>query len=93
MKLIASKPFERKYKKLCKNNLNLKISIDNTLKKMEIDIFHDSLNAHKLSGQLKDLWAVSCGLDCRIIFVFKDSININEKVILLIDIGKHDDIY
>jgi mRNA-degrading endonuclease YafQ of YafQ-DinJ toxin-antitoxin module len=43
---------------------------------------------HKLSGTLKDLWAFSCGYDCRVVFTF-----LAERTVLLIDIGSHDEVY
>ncbi len=46
------------------------------------------LRTHKLSGKLKGLWAFVIAYDCRVIFRFLDNQNI-----LLIDIGKHDEVY
>ena len=50
--------------------------------------FNPSLKTHKLSGKLRDCWAFSCGYDCRIIFKF-----IRDDEALLIDIGKHEEVY
>lgn len=68
MKLVASKKFEKKYKKLTSKNPKLKKLIDDSLRLMEINLNDFSLEAHKLSGKLEGLWATSCGYDCRIIF-------------------------
>ncbi len=58
---------------------------------MEEDAFSAQLKTHKLSGSLYGLLACSCGYDCRIIFTIEKEKN--EEVILLIDIGTHDEVY
>ncbi len=93
MKLVASKIFEKKYKKIALKNPKLKQSIDKTLLIMEKDIFHPHLETHKLSGNLTGLWALSCGYDCRIIFSVELSNQSNEQVIILLDFGSHDEVY
>lgn len=93
MKLVASKTFEKKYQKICISNKRIKSSIDNTLKLMEEDIFNPLLQTHKLSGRLSEFWASSCGFDCRIIFEFIKSNFNNDNVILLLNFGKHDEVY
>jgi len=35
---------------------------------MEQNVFANNLNTHKLSGELSELYACSCGYDCRIVF-------------------------
>jgi mRNA-degrading endonuclease YafQ of YafQ-DinJ toxin-antitoxin module len=49
---------------------------------------HHSLRTHKLSGKLRGLWAFVVAYDCRVVFQFLD-----ERNVLLIDIGKHDEVY
>ena len=60
---------------------------------MENDIFTQALNTHKLSGVLEGLWACSCGYDCRIVFSFETDPDTHDEVIVLLDIGTHDDVY
>ncbi len=93
MKLVASKSFEKKYKKIASKNPKLKQSIDKTLLLMEKDLYHPHLETHKLSGNLFGLWALSCGYDCRIIFSLEQSNHSNEQVIVLLDFGTHDKVY
>jgi mRNA-degrading endonuclease YafQ of YafQ-DinJ toxin-antitoxin module len=50
--------------------------------------FSPQLRTHKLSGRLDGLWAFSVDDDCRVVFEF-----IDEERALLIDIGKHDEVY
>jgi mRNA-degrading endonuclease YafQ of YafQ-DinJ toxin-antitoxin module len=51
------------------------------------------LKSHKLGGNLAGLWSCSVTYDCRIIFNFSEDEELLEMVILLIDIGSHDEVY
>jgi mRNA-degrading endonuclease YafQ of YafQ-DinJ toxin-antitoxin module len=93
MKLVSSNAFGKKYHKISISNKKAKISIDKTLRLMEEDIFHPLLQTHKLSGRLSEYWASICGYDCRIIFKFVKSNLSNDNVILLLNIGTHDEVY
>ena len=93
-KLVLSKAFEKSYKKFTSNNQALKISIAKALHKIQSDAYDPALRTHKLSGKLAACLACSCGYDCRIIFTIeKDLSNAEAEIILLLDIGTHDDVY
>lgn len=93
-KLVLSKAFEKSYQKFTTKNHLLKTSIAKALVKLELDAFDPSLRTHKLSGKLAAYSACSCGYDCRIIFTIeKDISDPDTEVILLLDIGTHDDVY
>ena len=51
------------------------------------------MGTHKLEGKLADLLACSCGYDCRIVFAIKTDRETDEKIIILLDIGTHDEVY
>ena len=51
------------------------------------------LASHKLSGQLRGLWACSVGFDCRIVYELVRDPGDGDETVLLIDIGSHDDVY
>ena len=55
--------------------------------------FAQSLKAHKLRGSLEGLWACSVEYDCRIIYNFEQDSETKEELIVLIDIGTHDEVY
>jgi mRNA-degrading endonuclease YafQ of YafQ-DinJ toxin-antitoxin module len=57
------------------------------------DPFTPALDTHKLKGVLEGLWACSAAYDCRIVFEFVQSPDRQEEVILLVDIGTHDQVY
>ncbi|MEA5535586.1 type II toxin-antitoxin system mRNA interferase toxin, RelE/StbE family [Crocosphaera sp. XPORK-15E] len=93
MDLIWSEGFKRSFKKLIKKNPQLKTKIFDVLRKLAEDPFTPSLKTHKLSGNLEALWSCSVTYDCRIIFNFSEDGECLEIIILLIDIGSHDQVY
>jgi mRNA-degrading endonuclease YafQ of YafQ-DinJ toxin-antitoxin module len=60
---------------------------------MQDDLYVPALSTHKLSGQLIGLWACSCGYDCRIVFAIELDNETQLEVIVLLDIGTHDEVY
>ena len=51
------------------------------------------LKTHKLSGWLKGLWACSVEYDCRIVFTLEPDPDTGDDMIVLIDLGSHDEVY
>ncbi|MCD6567924.1 MAG: type II toxin-antitoxin system mRNA interferase toxin, RelE/StbE family [Dehalococcoidia bacterium] len=88
MNLIWGSSFKRAYKRVAAANPDLKSKIAQSLEAFVANPHHPSLRTHKLSGKLRGLWAFVVAYDCRIVFQFLD-----EQDILLIDIGKHDEVY
>jgi len=86
--LIWGSSFKRAYKNVTAANPDLKQKIAQALESLADDPFHPSLITHKLSGKLKGLWAFVVAYDCRVVFQFLD-----DQDVLLIDIGKHDEVY
>ncbi|HAO11624.1 MAG TPA: type II toxin-antitoxin system mRNA interferase toxin, RelE/StbE family [Planktothrix sp. UBA8407] len=93
MKLVWSNGFKRGVKKLIKKNPQLQQKIIDVLKILAGDPFTSSLKSHKLTGNLDRLWACWVTYDCRIIFEFSEDQELAERVIFLIDIGSHDEVY
>jgi mRNA-degrading endonuclease YafQ of YafQ-DinJ toxin-antitoxin module len=60
---------------------------------MQEDVFATPLGTHKLSGRLEGLRACSCGYDCRIVFSIDKNPDGERVVIVLLDIGTHDEVY
>jgi mRNA interferase YafQ len=60
---------------------------------MEQGVFAPSLSTHSLKGELLGLKACSCGYDCRIVFSIEVDPDTQNEVIILLDIGTHDDVY
>jgi addiction module RelE/StbE family toxin len=93
MKVVWSSGFKRSFKKITKKNSRLSDKIIETLKLLAVDPFTPSLKSHKLIGQMDGLWSCSVSYDCRIIFDISEDGQLLEMVILLIDVGSHDQVY
>lgn len=93
MKIIWNNAFKRSFRKLIKKNQALKDTIINVLIVLSYDPFTPSLKTHKLKGNLFEYWSCSVTYDCRIIFTFSEDEESEETLIVLVDIGSHDDVY
>jgi mRNA interferase YafQ len=91
--LVISPKFRRAYRRLARRDRMLQERIDGVLRAMEADVFAPALGTHKLSGELSGLWACTCGYDCRIVFSLATDESSGREVILLLDIGTHDEVY
>ncbi|RJP65731.1 MAG: type II toxin-antitoxin system mRNA interferase toxin, RelE/StbE family [Ignavibacteriales bacterium] len=88
MEIAFSSSFKKIFKKKIKANEELETKFWKAIQTFIFDPFDASLRTHKLSGQLKDLWSFSVEYDTRIVFYFEEK---NKAV--LINIGKHDEVY
>lgn len=91
--LVLTPKFKRAFRKFVKRNAALQERIEETLQQMEVDVFSPHLCTHKLSGKLDSLQSCSCGYDCRIVFSIEQDGATNTEVIVLLDIGTHDEVY
>jgi len=93
MILTTDTSFKRSFKRLVKKNPQLQDRILAVLELLGNDPFHPSLKSHKLTGKLEGLWSCSVAYDCRIIFAFKNDEETGNDLIVLTDIGSHDEVY
>jgi addiction module RelE/StbE family toxin len=93
MKLVADKSFKRAFKKITKKNPQLQSKILEVLDLLECDPFTPSLKSHKLTGNLDGYWSCSVAYDCRVVFAIKQDEYAEESLIVLVDIGTHDEVY
>lgn len=92
-KLSWNASFRRAFKRHTRNNPALRDRIFQVLDTLAEDPFHPILKTHKLSGELKGLWACWVEYDCRIVFAFEPDPNAGQEMIVLIDLGTHDEVY
>lgn len=92
MRTISWAPsFRRAFRRYVRRHPELREKIYQAIEQLAVDLFALSLDTHKLKGELAGLWACSVAYDCRIVF---DLISVQEEsIILLIDIGTHDEVY
>jgi mRNA interferase YafQ len=93
MKLVWDNSFRRAFKRLIRKNPQLENRIFTVLEILENDPLASTLKSHKLRGNLEGLWACWVEFDCRIIFTFAEDDDTKEQLIVLIDIGSHDEVY
>ena len=92
-KIVISSKFKRAFRKFVRRNKQLQTRIEKTITQLSDDIFNPFLGTHKLEGKLAGLLSCSCGYDCRIIFAIETDEESNETLIVLLDIGTHDEVY
>lgn len=91
--LVLTPKFKRAFRKFVQRDNKLQKRIENTLIQMQQDVFATNLGTHKLVGELQGLQACSCGYDCRIVFSVEKAKESGMEVIVLLDIGTHDEVY
>ncbi|RJP31388.1 MAG: type II toxin-antitoxin system mRNA interferase toxin, RelE/StbE family [Candidatus Omnitrophota bacterium] len=92
-KLVWGNSFRRELKRLIHDHPHLSNKVFSVLEKLLVNPYNPSLKTHKLSGKLEGLWSCWVEYDCRIVFTFSNNPTTNEDLIVLIDIGKHEDVY
>jgi mRNA interferase YafQ len=93
IKIVVSSKFKRSFRKFTRRNTKLQRKIEEVISKLSEDVFDSSLGTHKLEGKLADLLACSCGYDCRVVFAIETDQKTNEKIVVLLDVGTHDEVY
>jgi mRNA interferase YafQ len=93
MILATETGFRKSFKKLIKKNTQLQETILATIDLLGDDPFTPSLKSHKLTGQLNGLWSCTVNYNCRIIFAFRKDEETDDDLLVLIDIGSHDEVY
>lgn len=91
--LVLTPKFKRAFRKFIRRDPKLRKQIEDTLAQMEQDAFAPALGTHKLSGVLAGFRACVCGYNCRIVFVIERDRESNHEVIVLLDIGTHEEVY
>jgi mRNA interferase YafQ len=92
-RLVPSAKFVRNSRKyLAKHPEHLE-DIGLVMQKLALNPFQASLETHKLKGLFAGYWSCTVAYDLRIIFEFVKDPNETEDTIILIDVGKHDEVY
>jgi mRNA interferase YafQ len=92
-KLILTAKFTRAFRKYVQRDQRIKIQVQRALDLMEKDVFTPQLNTHQLKGEFVGFYACSCGYDCRIIFTIEKGQDPAEEIIILVNIGTHNEVY
>lgn len=87
--IIWDSGFKNSYKKRIRNHPYLKRRFWEALELFTHNPFDEGLKTHRLTGKLDGSWAFSVASDCRVLFKFYD----NNRTVLMIDIGSHEEVY
>jgi addiction module RelE/StbE family toxin len=85
--------FRRAFKRTTRKDPHLRRRILDVIEMLTEDASDPRLRTHKLRGKLEGLWACWVEYDCRIVFAFEPDPRAGEDMIVLIDIGTHDEVY
>ena len=88
-KLVFPESYIRRARKFLKKHPEIQGQYRKTLELLEFDPYHPSLRLHGLQGNLSGLSSVSINISYRIVL----ELIIDGNEILLINIGKHDQVY
>ena len=88
-KILFTESYVKRAKKFIKKHPELLGQYRKTLELLELNPTHPSLRLHKLEGKISGLYSISINITYRITLDFI----IKKKEILLINIGKHDEVY
>ena len=91
--LVLTPKFERAFRCLVRKTPGLQLRIEQTLRRMSEDLSDPRLKTHHLSGQLAGLHACSAAYDCRIVFSKQKNPKTGVEVLLLVNIGSHEEVY
>ncbi|MGA9352026.1 MAG: type II toxin-antitoxin system mRNA interferase toxin, RelE/StbE family [Anaerolineae bacterium] len=92
-RLVWDTSFRRAFKRVTRRNPLLQERILDVLEALAENPFDPGLKTHKLRGQLEGLWACWVEYDCWIVFAFEPDPTGGDDLIVLIDIGFHDEVY
>ena len=92
-RLVWHTSFRRAFKRRTRRDSRLRERILDTLAALVENPFEPGLKTHKLRGRLEGLWACWVEYDCRIVFALETDPLGGDDLIVLVDIGSHDEVY
>lgn len=92
-KLIWTPKFNKSAKKFLKNNPELSEVFKQRIKMLESAPFNPLLKTHKLKGSLEGFYSCSINYFYRIVFDISTETETGIYVIILINVGSHDEVY
>ena len=85
--------FRRAFRHYTRRHSHTAGQVADILRRLAEDPFAPGLDTHKLRGTLEGLWACSVECDCRIVFDLVKEPGAAEQLVLLVDIGTHEEVY
>ncbi|MBU6401921.1 MAG: type II toxin-antitoxin system YafQ family toxin [Verrucomicrobia bacterium] len=91
--LVLTPRFERAFRRLVRRAPTLQPQIETALRRMAANPTDPRLKTHHLSGQLRGLHACSVSYDCRIVFARRKHPKTGAEVLVLLNLGSHEEVY
>jgi len=88
-KIIFTESYIKRATKFAKKHPEIIKQYKKTLQLLKINPMHPSLRLHKLEGRLSQYYSISINMSYRITIDFI----IKENEIILLNVGKHDEVY
>jgi len=88
-RVLYTDSYNRRAASFVRRHPQLLTQYEKTLQLLEINPLHPSLRLHRLKGPLNDLHSVSINISYRITLEFL----IDEKTIIPVNVGKHEEVY
>ena len=88
-RLIYPESYIRKARKFLRKHPEMQGQYQKTLELIEVNPHHSSLRLHGLQGRLRGLSSVSINMTYRIVL----ELVIQDNDIILVDVGKHEQVY
>jgi len=89
LEIVWDQGFKKTIRKWSKRYPEYTEILERQLETFVKEPFHASLKTHALTGTLKECWSFRITYDHRLIFRFNE----DRSKAILVDIGKHDDVY
>ena len=84
-----SESYKKRLRKFIQTHKDMAVRYEKTIRTLQKNPYHPSLRLHKLKGNLSEYYSISINIEYRIIMDFI----IVDNVIILLDIGSHDEVY
>jgi len=92
-RLVWDSSFRRAFNQRTRRQPSLQQRILDVLAVLVENPFEPALKTHRLHGELEGLWGCWVEYDCRVVFTFDHDPSGGEDLIVLVDIGSHDQVY
>ena len=84
-----SESYKKRLHKFIQTHKDMAVRYEKTIRILEENPHHPSLRLHKLKGNMSAYYSISINIEYRIILDFI----IVDEIIILLDIGAHDEVY
>ena len=85
--------YERAYARFVGRDKRREQCIEETIETLLKNPHEPHLKTHALKGALAGMLSCRCGYDCRLLFTLREEARTKTELIILLDVGTHDEVY